>query len=46
MMEQTVDAFKVTKYPEGHFTWADCASHAQDGATAFYANLMGWEIDD
>lgn len=46
MMEQTLDAYKVTKYPQGHFTWADCASHNQDAAKAFYAGLMGWEIDD
>lgn len=46
MMEQTVSAFKVTKYPQGHFTWADCASHNQDAAKEFYARLMGWEIQD
>lgn len=45
-MEQTVDAFKVSKYPQGHFTWADCASHNQQAATNFYAKLMGWGVDD
>lgn len=38
--------FKVTKYPHGTFSWADCNSTNQDAAKQFYADVMGWQVDD
>jgi hypothetical protein len=39
-------SYKVTKYPEGTFSWADSASTDANAAKQFYAAVMGWEIDD
>ena len=38
--------YKVTKFPHGTFSWADTSS--MDGAAAkqFYAELMGWDIEE
>jgi hypothetical protein len=38
--------FKVTKYPHGTFSWTDCQSTDASKGKRFYADLMGWEIDD
>jgi hypothetical protein len=38
--------FKVTKYPHGTFSWADCASTDSATGKKFYAELMGWQIED
>ena len=38
--------FKVTKYPQGTFSWADCATTDAATAKQFYAELMGWQIED
>ena len=38
--------FKVTKYPHGTFSWADCASTEPEKAKKFYMDLMGWTNDD
>lgn len=38
--------FKVTKYPHGTFSWADCNSTDVATAKQFYADLMGWETED
>jgi predicted enzyme related to lactoylglutathione lyase len=33
-------------YAPGTFCWAELATSDQDGAKAFYAELLGWESDD
>jgi uncharacterized protein len=38
--------FKVSKYPQGTFSWADCASTNAIEAKQFYADLMGWTINE
>lgn len=38
--------FKVTKYPHGTFSWADCSSTDPAKSKAFYTKLMGWEAED
>jgi len=38
--------FKVIKYPQGTFSWADCSSTNAAEAKKFYANLMGWNSND
>lgn len=34
--------YKVTKYPQGTFSWADNTSTNADAAKAFYMDLFGW----
>lgn len=38
--------FKVTKYPQGTFSWADCASTDVKKSKKFYSDVMGWDIED
>lgn len=38
--------YKVTKYPHGTFSWADCASVDAPKAKQFYADVMGWTMDE
>ncbi len=38
--------FKVTTYPHGTFSWADCSSTDAANGKKFYADLMGWEFND
>ncbi len=38
--------YKVTKYPHGTFSWADCATTDQVGGKQFYVAVMGWETED
>ncbi|RMF79276.1 MAG: VOC family protein [Chloroflexi bacterium] len=38
--------FKVTKYPHGTFSWADCQSTDAAKAKQFYMNVMGWAAED
>ncbi|MCL4879224.1 MAG: VOC family protein [Anaerolineae bacterium] len=38
--------FKVTKYPHGTFSWADCGSTDPAKSKAFYTALMGWTAED
>jgi uncharacterized protein len=38
--------FKVTKYPHGTFSWAECASNDASKGKQFYSDLMGWGYDD
>lgn len=38
--------FKVTKYPQGAFSWADCSSTNANEVKKFYADLMGWNSND
>lgn len=38
--------YKVTKYPHGTFSWADCNSTDVVKTKSFYTALMGWEIED
>lgn len=38
--------FKVTKYPHGTLSWADCSSTDVAKAKPFYAGLMGWQMED
>jgi hypothetical protein len=38
--------FKVTKYPHGTFSWAECASTDADSGKQFYKDLMGWDYED
>ncbi|HLV35210.1 MAG TPA: VOC family protein [Spirillospora sp.] len=38
--------FKVTKYPRGTFSWADCTSTDTAKAKAFYSAVLGWEAED
>jgi len=38
--------FKVEKYPHGTFSWVDCASTDTSKNKQFYADLMGWKIED
>lgn len=37
--------YKVTKYPHGTFSWADCNSTDVEKSKAFYTELMGWETE-
>lgn len=38
--------FKVTKYPQGTFSWTDCSSTNAAEAKKFYVALMGWKSND
>lgn len=38
--------FKVTKYPHGTFSWADCSSTDVDAGKKFYCDVMGWTTED
>lgn len=38
--------FKVTAYPHGTFSWADCNSTNPSEVKPFYTALMGWDVDD
>jgi len=38
--------FTVTKYPHGHFSWADGLSTDQQAAKKFYTAVMGWDVND
>lgn len=38
--------YKVTKYPQGTFCWADCGSTKPEDAKNFYMELMGWDAED
>lgn len=38
--------YKVTKYPQGTFSWADNTSTDPEAAKAFYMALFGWEALD
>ena len=38
--------YKVTKFPHGTFSWADTNHHDEVAAKKYYAELMGWEIED
>lgn len=38
--------YKVTEYPNGTFSWADCNSTDVDKTKAFYAQLFGWTTED
>lgn len=38
--------FKVSKYPHGTFSWADCSSTDHAKSKAFYTTIMGWEAED
>lgn len=38
--------FKVTKFPHGTISWADCVSTDVEKAKPFYANVLGWDIQD
>ena len=38
--------FKVTEYPHGTFSWADCSSTDVEKSKAFFTGLMGWGMQD
>lgn len=38
--------FKVTKYPHGTFSWADCSSTNAAISKNFYMDIMGWDKDE
>lgn len=38
--------FTVTKYPQGHFSWADNSSKDAKAASKFYDEVMGWGKDE
>lgn len=38
--------FKVTKYPQGAFSWADCSSTDVAKSKQFYIDVMGWSFED
>ncbi len=38
--------FTVTKYPQGTFSWADCMTSDAAAGAQFYAELMGWTINE
>ncbi len=38
--------YKVTKYPQGTFSWADNSSNDPETAKAFYVGLFGWGKDE
>ncbi len=38
--------FKVTKYPHGTFSSADCSTTDWESAKRFYQSVMGWEAED
>lgn len=38
--------YKVSKYPQGTFSWADNNSTAPEAAKAFYQALLGWDKDE
>ena len=38
--------FKVTKFPHGTLSWADCSSTDPDKTKKFYADVMGWGTED
>jgi len=35
-----------TQYTPGTFSWTDLTTTDQEGAKAFYAGLLGWELED
>lgn len=38
--------YKVTKYPHGTFSWADCSTSDWSAGKQFYSEIMGWESED
>lgn len=38
--------YKVTKFPQGTFSWADCITTDAATAKQFYMDLLGWEAND
>ncbi len=38
--------FTVSKYPHGTFSWADCMTSDAAAGVQFYAELMGWDINE
>lgn len=38
--------YKVTKYPHGTFSWADCSTTDWTSGKEFYVAVMGWETED
>lgn len=38
--------YKVTKYPHGTFSWADCSTSDWSAGKKFYTEVMGWESED
>lgn len=38
--------YKVTKYPHGTFSWADCSSTDWAEGKKFYSEVLGWETED
>lgn len=38
--------FNVTKFPHGTISWADLSSTDQAASRAFYATLMGWDVQE
>ena len=38
--------YRVTKYPQGAFSWADNSSTDPEAAKAFYQALLGWDKDE
>lgn len=38
--------YKVTKYPHGTFSWADCNSTNWDAGKKFYSEVLGWQTED
>lgn len=38
--------YKVTKYPHGTFSWADCVTTDWEAGKQFYVDVMGWETED
>ncbi|MCA9883055.1 MAG: VOC family protein [Anaerolineaceae bacterium] len=38
--------YTVTKYPQGHFSWADNSSKDAAAAKKFYLDVMGWDKEE
>ncbi len=38
--------YKVSKFPQGTFSWADNTSTDTEAAKAFYQTLLGWDKDE
>ncbi len=38
--------YKVTKYPHGTFSWADCSTTDWAEGKKFYSEVLGWETED
>ena len=38
--------YRVSKYPQGTFSWADNSSTDPEAAKAFYQALLGWDKDE